>query len=65
MTTKVELTDTFDSWRIKTNIISDDVGNKELLATENKDSLVDSVNEINNKVTESRQFSVAIAIALG
>jgi hypothetical protein len=64
-TTRVELTDTFDGWRIKTNTISNDLGEKQTLETTNKESAVDAINEVNGKVIEGKQFSIAIAIALG
>ena len=42
----VNLVDTFDEWRIKTNNISITTGNLSSLNTTNKNSLVESINEV-------------------
>lgn len=59
MTTPLHVpdTDNFEQWRVKTNQISDNVGNPTDLTTTDKSSLVAAVNE-------SRQYAIAIAIAL-
>ena len=44
--TVVNLTDTFDEWRIKTNSLGTGMGDLTTLSTTNKSSLVAAVNEI-------------------
>lgn len=58
----VGLDDTFDQWRQKNNITASDLGDKSLLNTVDKSSVVAAVNEVASK---SNEFSVAMAIALG
>lgn len=42
----IELTDTFDQWRIKSNSLGVNVGDITLLNTTDKDSCVDAINEL-------------------
>ena len=49
----VNLIDTFEQWRIKTNNIGNSVGDLELLTTTAKDDVISAVNEINNTVTNA------------
>ena len=42
----VNLTDTFDQWRVKTNLIGSTFGDLTTLSTTNKSSLVAAINEI-------------------
>ena len=42
----VNLTDTFDEWRIKTNLTATQFGDLTALSTTNKSSLVAAINEI-------------------
>lgn len=50
--TVVNQTDTFDSWRIKTNTIATDLGDRATLATTNTSSLVAAINELDSRVGE-------------
>jgi len=43
----VNLTDTFDEWRVKDNLTATNFGDLTSLATTNKSSLVAAINEIN------------------
>ncbi len=49
----VNLTDTFEQWRVKTNQVCENQGDIATLTTTDKDSLVDAINEIdsNNQAT--------------
>lgn len=42
----INITDTFDEWRLKTNSISSSIGDVTVLATTDKSSLVNAINEI-------------------
>ena len=43
----VNLTDTFDQWRVKDNLTASNFGDLTALATTDKSSLVSAINEIN------------------
>lgn len=58
---QVNLEDTFNEWRGKTNQISQSVGDTSQLETQSTD-LVGAVNEVNENLTG---FSIAMSIALG
>ena len=58
---QVNLEDTFNEWREKTNQISQSVGDVSQLETQSTD-LVGAVNEVNENLTG---FSIAMSIALG
>ena len=45
---QVPQSDTFDQWRIRTNVISNNVGNLDLLSTTTKTNLVASISEVND-----------------
>ena len=47
----VNLVDTFDEWRVKTNSISTNGGDLTTLTTTNKSSLVNALNEIKTTAT--------------
>jgi hypothetical protein len=49
--------DSFEEWRVKTNTIATQVGELDDLTTAANTNLVDAINE-------TKQFSLAIAIAL-
>lgn len=54
----VPQTDTFDQWRIKTNTIAENVGDLDNLNTTDQSNIVAAVNE-------NKEFTIAMAIALG
>ena len=58
---QVNLEDTFNEWREKTNQISQGVGDTSQLETASTD-LVGAVNEVNENLTG---LSIAMSIALG
>ena len=64
--TVVELTDTFDSWRIKTNNVSSDLGDLVSLGTTANSNLVAAINEVNATAANaaSTGFAIAVSIAL-
>jgi hypothetical protein len=81
MITTVDGTDTFDSWRIKTNQISTDLGDASTLNTVATNG-VDAINEVDTKIGDlndlalsepdlvsaanaARQYAFAMSIALG
>ena len=65
--TVVELTDTFDSWRIKTNNVSSTLGDVDSLTTTANSNLVAAINEVSAVAANSATtgFAIALSIALG
>ena len=49
----VNLTDTFEQWRVKTNQVCENQGDIATLTTTDKDSLVDAINEIDSNNQEA------------
>ena len=49
----VNLTDTFETWRQKTNLISSNVGDPDNLTTPVTTDLVQALNEINGRTTQA------------
>lgn len=54
----VDENNTFEEWRVKTNQVSQAVGDMATLGTENNGNLVEAVNEVNN-------LSLVYSIVLG
>ena len=50
---RVNLTDTFETWRQKTNLISSNVGDPDNLTTPVTTDLVQSLNEISGRTTQT------------
>lgn len=65
--TVVELTDTFDSWRIKTNNVSSYVGDVSNLDTTANGNVVAAINEVSAVAANAATtgFAIALSIALG
>ena len=66
---EVQRYDTFETWRQKTNLISDSVGDLSELDTVNKSSVVESINEVkstlSNEIVATGNRALLMAIVFG
>lgn len=62
---QVQLSDTIDIWRQKTNFLASIVGEPDNLTTNNKVDLVSAVNEVNNLISNSGGLLGALSVISG
>jgi hypothetical protein len=55
----VNLTDTFDQWRVKDNLTASNFGDLTALSTTDKSSLVSAINEINTNTIQNTMSGLA------
>jgi hypothetical protein len=60
----VEKHDTFDTWRTKTNQISLNVGDLNLLTTPSTSDIVSAINSMNQQLSDNIRKAVILSIAL-
>lgn len=60
----VEKTDTFDIWRQKTNTISINIGDLDLLTTPSATDIVDAINSLMEYAEDNTRRSIIIGLAL-
>jgi hypothetical protein len=60
----VPITDNFDTWRQKTNLLAEKQGDLDLLETTNKNSLVESINDVISNTEVERRSILVRAIAM-